>query len=88
MTARDTQILIYRLQDQKMVEPYSHLGRDMQELTETCERLQTAENILQKLVSPYNAHDSGQIVESGNGRMYPESAFTSKELEYLESLMT
>lgn len=59
---------------------------DLVELTETCERLQMAEDILKKiLANQYNSvegirHYSGRVFIDSSGRVTPE------EFEYLQEL--
>jgi hypothetical protein len=98
MTAQDTQILIYRLKDHH---PGTHapngcmlknfgsrvdLHDDVVELTEACEKLQMAENILQRLINnqPWRGiFVSGGTVWLDEGGVRPSLA----ELKYLESLV-
>lgn len=93
MSALDTKIVTERMQDYLQRERHhqgSNLNRDIEEMTETCERLQMAENILQELV---NAQPWRGIFQThGNNGItvwFDESPaeVTPDKLKYLESLV-
>lgn len=92
MSALDTQILIHRMEDS-----HAHRGNhqrctldtkgnfhdDLMELTESCERLQIAENILQK------CFNGSEVAGVFGDRIFIDSAarLTPDELDYLRTLM-
>jgi hypothetical protein len=96
MTARDTRILIHRIENHHGHkighQPYEcaasdregskiNFHNDLVELTETVDRLQMAENILQKLVAT-------KVIKHYSGRVFLDVAatLTPEEIEYLQGL--